>query len=303
MRPERSRPPWPARDRRAAPRAPTAPWTRRFDDPPVPLAEIKPVHVRQYLTWRVDETRRRLLEQNELRVKAGRVPLAVQAEPGRVRANREKALLSHIWNYAPEKGFTDLPNPCQGIKGHRETGRDTYVDDETYLAVWQAADGPTRDALDLAYLTGQRPADVLKMRRADLREGAVWVVQGKTGQKLRIAIAGELADVIDRIKARQHAATPLALVVNEKGRPLSASALRGGVDRARDAAAANAAGAGELVRRIRGFQFRDLRAKAGTDKEEAGGMEAAKDQLGHSSTAMTKRYVRHRKGKLVSPTR
>jgi hypothetical protein len=96
---------------------------RFFDDPPVPLAEIKPVHVRQHLTWRVDETRKRMLEQNELRVKTGRAPLAVQAEPGKVRANREKALLSHIWNFSREKGFNDLPNPCQGIKGHRETGR------------------------------------------------------------------------------------------------------------------------------------------------------------------------------------
>ncbi len=51
------------------------------------------------------------------------------------------------------------------------------------------------------------------------------------------------------------------------------------------------------------FQFRDLRAKAGTDKEERYGMEAAKDQLGHSDEKMMQRYVRHRKGKLVTPTR
>lgn len=276
---------------------------RFFDDPPVPLGEIKPVHVRQYLTWRVDETRKRLLEQNELRVKAGRAPLAVQAEPGKVRANREKALLSHIWNFAREKGFTDLVNPCQGIKGHRETGRDTYVDDETYQAVWQAADGPTRDALDLAYLTGQRPADTLKMTRADLRDGAVWVVQNKTGQKLRIAIEGELAAVIERIRGRHYAATPLALVVNEKGKPLTASALRGRFDKARDAAVRMATGDPALVKNIKAFQFRDLRAKAGTDTEEAGGIAAAKDQLGHTSEAMTKHYVRHRKGKLVRPTK
>ncbi len=33
------------------------------------------------------------------------------------------------------------------------------------------------------------------------------------------------------------------------------------------------------------------------------GMEAAKDQLGHATTAMTVHYVRHRKGKLVKPTK
>lgn len=71
-----------------------------FDDPPAPLETIEPLHVRQYLTWR-------------------------KAAP--VRANREKALLSAIWNYARDKGYTSVANPCAGIKGNKETGRDTYV--------------------------------------------------------------------------------------------------------------------------------------------------------------------------------
>ncbi len=57
-----------------------------------------------------------------------------------------------------------------------------------------------------------------------------------------------------------------------------------------------------MASHIEAFQFRDLRAKAGTDKEEQAGMAAAKDQLGHADEKMTQRYVRHRKGKLVTPT-
>ena len=64
---------------------------------------------------------------------------------------------------------------------------------EVDKAVWDAADWPTRDAMDLAYLTGQRPADVLKMRLPDIRDGFLWLTQGKTRKKLRMAIAGELA--------------------------------------------------------------------------------------------------------------
>jgi integrase len=59
--------------------------------------------------------------------------------------------------------------------------------------VWDAADWPTRDATDLASLTGQRPADVLKMRLPDVRDGFLWLTQRKTRTKLRMAIAGELA--------------------------------------------------------------------------------------------------------------
>lgn len=40
--------------------------------------------------------------------------------------------------------------------------------------------------MDIAYLNGQRPADVLKMRCSDIRDGFLWVTQNKTGQKLRV---------------------------------------------------------------------------------------------------------------------
>ena len=43
--------------------------------------------------------------------------------------------------------------------------------------------------MDLAYLTGQRVADVLKMDERDLRDGLLHVAQGKTGAKRRIEIA------------------------------------------------------------------------------------------------------------------
>ena len=58
-----------------------------------------------------------------------------------------------------------------------------------------------------------------------------------------------------------------------------------------------------LAEVIRDFQFRDLRAKAGTDTDEQRGMNPAQEQLGHSIAAMTARYVRHCRGKLVKPTK
>ncbi|MBE0268443.1 tyrosine-type recombinase/integrase, partial [Xylella fastidiosa subsp. multiplex] len=51
-------------------------------------------------------------------------------------------------------------------------------------------------------------------------------------------------------------------------------------------------------------QFRDLRAKAATDKADlAGDMRQAQAQLGHASVTMTEHYVRKRKGAKVTPTR
>lgn len=270
-----------------------------FDNPPVALDDIEPVHVRQYLDWRVQSAVERKKAENEKRKAKGRAPLEVAGDEGHVRANREKALLSHIWNFARDKGLTKLPNPCAGIKGHKETGRDVYVEDEVYNLVWSACTGSDewlREAIDLAYLIGQRPADTRKVSRTDIKDGALWVRQNKTGAKLRVAVEGELKAVLERIKARNDAAkvTSLRLIPKTEGE------FRGAFDRARDKAVGLRP---DLADAIREFQFRDLRAKAGTDKEEQQGIEAAQNQLGHASATMTRAYVRHRKGKLVTPTK
>ncbi|WP_233526685.1 MULTISPECIES: hypothetical protein [unclassified Herbaspirillum] len=122
---------------------------------------------------------------------------------GLVRANREKALFSHVFNMARNWGLTKAQNPCAGIKGNTETGRDVYVEDEVFNVVYAAADQPTKDAMDLAYLTGQRPVDTAKYREIDLKDGHLELAQNKTMKKLRIQIIGELEKVLARIVARK----------------------------------------------------------------------------------------------------
>jgi len=48
------------------------------------------------------------------------------------------------------------------MKGFPESGRDRYVTDAEFLAVHGKADPTLQDAMDIALLTGQRPADVLR---------------------------------------------------------------------------------------------------------------------------------------------
>lgn len=247
-----------------------------FNEPPAPLESIQPAHIRQYLDWR--------------------------GKSAKIRANREKALFSHIWNMSRAWGVTDKPNPCAGIKGFTETGRDIYIEDAVLEAVWNAADVAMRDALDIAYLTGQRPADTLAMRITDIRDGALTIQQGKTNKKLRIRIIGELASLIERIEARKqgYKVHTLSLVCTETGRALTEGALRSRFEKARAAAAKSNP---DLSDAIRAFQFRDLRAKAGTDKADSDGMREAQMQLGHNSMKMTEHYVRSRRGEKVTPTK
>lgn len=241
---------------------------KAFDNPPAPLDLIKPIHIRKYLDKRT----------------------------AKVRANREKALFSHIWNYAREKGYTDMSNPCLGVKGHKEPGRkEIYIEDEIYDAVFRAGSQPLKDAMALAYLTGQRPSDVLKMRENDIVDNCIQIKQGKTNKRLRISIEGELNTLIQNILSRkaQYKVRCFNLIVDETGQPFTYSMLRGHFDKARDAAGIDK----------NQFQFRDIRAKAGTDKAESSDIWQAQKQLGHSDVKMTHQYVRNRKGDKTKPTK
>lgn len=200
-----------------------------------------------------------------------------------VAANREKALLSHVINMAREWGLSSAANPCAGVRGHRESPRDRLVEDHEYAAVRAHADPTLRDALDLALYTGQRPADVLKLRRSDIRDGYLWVTQNKTKAKLRIVVEGELQRLIERITSRP--VPSLYLVADDDGKPLLKDGLRYRFDKARELAGVS-------------FQFRDMRAKAASEAETEAEAQAL---LGHTKRSTTDRYLRQRVGAVVRP--
>jgi integrase len=233
-----------------------------------PLDEIRPVHIAQFLDWRKDSPS---------------------------SANRCISLFSIIFNHARRWGMTDAQNPCIGIGRHKEAGRDAYIDNALFEQLYEHASQPLRDFLDLLYLTGQRPADVLKFDERDIKDGAIHVTQNKTKKRLRIAIIGKLEEVIERIRERKRGYQIIVtkLIVNAHGQPMSYQGMHKQFLSARRKAGIDKAD----------FQMRDLRAKAGTDKEESDGIKAAQDQLGHADESMTRDYVRNRIGKLVNPTK
>ena len=211
----------------------------------------------------------------------------IRGQVARVRANREKALFSHVFNKAREWGYTTLQNPCQGVRGFKETGRSRYITDSEFDQVKSHAHFTVIDAMDLALLTGQRPADVLKFRRTDIRDGALWIVQNKTGLRMGISIIGELAATIARIDARPSKTKGAFLIQDDNGQPLRYGALRTRFTKARTLAKVD-------------FQFRDIRGKAATD---TGSLAHSQKLLGHKNRDMTEHYVKARTGELVKPLR
>lgn len=251
-----------------------------------PLDDIEPMHVKQYMHWR----HKKAVEWYQSKKR----PVPVNA--GHIRANRDVEVLSHMFNFAREIGMTKAANPCLGIKANEEKGRDVYVEDDIFSRVYELADQPTRDAMDLAYLCGQRPQDTLNYDERHIRDGFLHIDQGKTGKKLRMEVTGELKTVIERIRSRKapYKVVSTALVVNEKGQRMLLDALQRRFREARRAAGV----------KDEDFQIRDLRAKAGTDKTDSSGdIRQAQKQLGHSSVTMTEHYVRNRRGDKVKPTK
>lgn len=228
----------------------------------------------------------------------------------KVRANREITLLSHIYNLAREWGYTTRDNPARGVRKNPESPRDFYVDDEVWRAVYECASEELQDALDLAYLTGQRPADVLKMNERDVQDGVLFVQQAKTKKKLRILLQHpdgtltRLAEVLDRIRKRPRKVRSFSLIATPAGAALNKGTLRTRFDAARSTAAAKALESGTeemflLAERIKQFQFRDIRPKAASD---IGDLSAASKLLGHTEQEITKK-VYMRVGEEVRPTR
>ncbi|MBK3431440.1 tyrosine-type recombinase/integrase [Pseudomonas fluorescens] len=229
------------------------------------------------------------------------------ARTAKVRANREIALLSHMFTIAREWGLTSNANPCFGVRRNKEKPRDYYAGDIVWNAVYTEAVQELKDAMDLAYLTGQRPADVLKVATTDLNREFLGVTQGKTDKKLRLqledgGVQSALSAFIDDLLERRalNGIKTSRLITNASGLRMSQQMLRNRWDEARDKASTKAAADGDssLAVLIRQFQFKDIRPKAASEIE----LTHASRLLGHSTEEMTKKVYR-RVGEIVKPTR
>lgn len=221
-----------------------------------PLDEVRPSHVTLYMDLRSKESKHRAL--------------------------REKAVLSMIFTWAIARDYCTV-NPVAAIKTKRLPGRkNVEITDDVAESVYAKGAQDLRDAMDLAYFTGQRPGDVLSMAETDIRDGVLAFEQSKTGRHMRIAVEGDLKTLVDRMLARkrQFAVRSLAMLVDMDGKPMTKAKLRKRFEGARDAAGIEG----------KDFQFRDLRRKASSDLRDQAGIKRAQELLGHSTEAMTEHY-------------
>lgn len=237
-----------------------------FGDPPIALDDIEPLHIKQYLHWRKDTP---------------------------AIANMEIGLFNTIWNTAREWGYTTMPSPSTGVKKYPTTYREIYVEDYILAKIYEFADQRMTDIIDTAYLIGQRPIDLCKIHRSHIHDGILHITQQKTGKKVRFEITGKLKEIIERrLKDSSE-----WLFCNKWGRKLERRTLGEHFKEIREQAMKAYP---ELAEEISLVQMRDMRAKAATDISLLASDEQARKQLGHTSSQMTRHYIR--KDKLLKPT-
>jgi integrase len=135
-------------------------------------------------------------------------------------ANITRAVLRLLMQYAVDAELR-LDNPVTGLKAYRTGTRHTWTDDELsqFERRWPLG---TRERLAFALLlyTGQRAGDVVKMRRSELSDGLIRVIQEKTGAELSIPLHPALVAAIKAASAKG-----VTLIGDANGRPIKRATL------------------------------------------------------------------------------
>ena len=211
--------------------------------------------------------------------------------------NMLRGQVSELMRYAIERGFREPgSNPVAALRTMPTPPRTRYITDSELrrikVAGIRGADGQdTRSGpmlcalIDMAYLTGQRIGDLLAMEWAQITEGGIAFLPGKTSKstaaRVVIGWTPRLRDVVARLRRlriERQGFTP-RVITTQEGQPYTYSGASTAWKRAVKRAG------------IKGVTFHDLRAKALTDKSLSEGRRAAQTMGTHSTEGQTAGYI------------
>jgi integrase len=217
----------------------------------------------------------------------------MDARKANVSANRELAMLSHMFTKAIRWGVADS-NPCLGIERHREKPRDRYIEDWEYQAFREFVPPQLAAYMDFKLLTGLRQLDMLTLKVDQLKEDGIHILVRKTKRQIIISWSDHLKMAVDALLAARtthFAKESPYLFCTRKGEAYTSDGFRTIWHRWMT----NAVKQGVIKER---FREHDLRAKTGSDTDLA----HAASLLAHMSNKTTQRHYR-RKAEVVAPLR
>jgi integrase len=123
-------------------------------------------------------------------------------------ANRVKALVSKIFNFAIRRGIVEA-NPAHGVgsPGGAEHQRDRVLSEEEIRKVWKALESEspkTRAIFRMALLTAQRRSEITGMQWAELDLDSGWwtipAERAKNGLAHRVPLSPEAVRILETVK-------------------------------------------------------------------------------------------------------
>lgn len=226
-------------------------------------------------------------------VKRSHVAAYLDARTSKVAANREIALFSHVFTKAIRWGLHEGINPCMSMERNKEKPARRYISDSDFLTVYKLAPAPVRFAMAIAYLTGQRQADILNLKRGQFSDQGIVFTQAKTGAAVLVAWSPALTKAVNRAIKHGGAESITWVVHDGRGNGYTSSGFQTAWQRLmKRCTTPDEHGNQPIAER---FTFRDIRAKARSDGDD-------KHLLGHANPdAMARIY--QRKPVPVSPVK
>ncbi|MDA2927437.1 site-specific integrase [Acidobacteria bacterium AH-259-G07] len=126
-----------------------------------------------------------------------------------VMANRVKALVSTIFNFAARKALVPetFANPCANVEQPtKEKSRDRVLSDDEIRALWEDLENraePTASIYRLILLTGQRPGEVKAMRWSSIDSENIWTIpptETKNEREHKVPLSSHALAVIEQLR-------------------------------------------------------------------------------------------------------
>jgi integrase len=192
--------------------------------------------------------------------------------------NHTVTLLRRIFDYALEEQLVKS-NPAHEVKRLRQSPRKRRLSSEEYQRIYGFASPRLQVLMDLMFACGQRPMDVVRLKRMEFKPEGIAFEQSKTGKRLIVQWTTELRAVAERAKGLYGSKVESMTIFRTRwGRVPSYGTIHG-----MWRAACVKAG-------ILDAQLRDLRAMSASEAKREG-LDATA-LLGHSSPRTTAIYLR-----------